>query len=132
MNKHFLVTISSDAANLFGVRFVSTFFNKTSDYKVTLLHICRLDGDDMSKTMNEMWLSPGEKTECKITGSLKRSLDRARELLGKGHISIDRTLTKTAVERYGKVKDILTEGSQGHLRCHCSRQAGNLCPAVDV
>ena len=114
MNKHFLVTISNDADNLFGVRFVSSFFNNTSDHKVTLLHICRLDSDDMAKTMNEMWLSPGEKTECKITGGLKKSLDRAQELLGKGHISIDRTLTKTAVERYGKVKDILTEGSQGN------------------
>lgn len=114
MNKHFLVTISDDADNLFGVRFVSSFFNNTSDHKVTLLHICRLDSDDMSKALNEMWLSPGEKTECKITGGLKKSLDRAQELLGKGHISIDRTLTKTAVERYGKVKDILTEGSQGN------------------
>ena len=114
MNNHFLVTISNNADNLFGVRFISSFFNNLSEHQVTLLHICRLDGDDMTKALTEMWLNPGEKTECKLTGSLKRSLDKAQELLGQGHFSIERTITKTAVERYGKVKDILTEGSQGY------------------
>lgn len=113
MNKHFLVTISSDTDNLFGVRFISSFFNDLSQHMVTLLHICRLDGDNMNKALTEMWLNPTEKTECTLTGGLQRSLDKAKELLGQGNFSIDRTITKTAVERYGKVKDILTEGSQG-------------------
>lgn len=113
MNKHFLVTISSDAENLFGVRFVSSFFNDLSEHSVTLLHICRLDCDNMAKSLTDMWQNPEEKGQCSLTGGLKRSLDKAKELLGQGNFSIDRTITKTAVERYGKVKDILTEGSQG-------------------
>ncbi len=113
MNKHFLVTISTNADNLCGVRFVGSFFNDQSEHLVTLLHICRLDCDNMSKSLTEMWQNPEEKGACSLTGGLKRSLDKAKELLGQGNFSIDRTITKTAVERYGKVKDILTEGSQG-------------------
>jgi hypothetical protein len=114
MNKHLLVTISSDADNLFGVRFVSSFFNDLSEHLVTLLHICRLDCDNMTKSLTEMWQNPDEKSQCKLTGGLRRSLDKAKELLSQGNFSIDGTITKTAVERYGKVKDILTEGSQGN------------------
>ncbi|MBU1566299.1 MAG: universal stress protein [Proteobacteria bacterium] len=114
MNKHLLVTISSDADNLFGVRFVCSFFNDLSEHLVTLLHICRLDCDNMTKSLTEMWQTPEEKTGCELTGGPKRSLDKAQELLGRENFSIDRTITKTAVERYGKVKDILTEGSQGY------------------
>ncbi len=114
MNKHFLVTISNDADHLFGVRFICSFLNGASDDLVTLLHICRLDGDNMTKALTEMWLSPGDKSECKLTGGLKKALDKANELLRQGNFAVDQTLTKTAVERYGKVKDILTEGSQGY------------------
>jgi hypothetical protein len=114
MNKHFLVTISSDADHLFGVRFICSFLKGAAEDLVTLLHICRLDGDNMSKALTEMWLSPGDKSECKLTGGLKKALDAAHKLLRQGNFAVDQTLTKTAVERYGKVKDILTEGSQGH------------------
>ncbi len=113
MQKHFLVTISSNSDNLSGVRFVSSFFNNVEEHLVTLLHICRLDCDKMTKSLTEMWQNPETKNVCQLTGGLKRSLDRAQELLGQGNFSIERTITKTAVERYGKVKDILTEGSQG-------------------
>jgi hypothetical protein len=114
MNKHFLVTVSSDADNLCGVRFVSSFFNNQSEHSVTLLHICRLDCDNMTKSLTEMWQNPDEQRQCNLTGGLKRALDKAHELLSQGNFSVDRTITKTAVERYGKVKDILTEGSQGY------------------
>lgn len=114
MNKHFLVTISSDADNLCGVRFVSSFFRDQAEHQVTLLHICRLDCDKMTKSLTEMWHSPEEKNECKLTGGLKRSMEKARELLLQGNFSVDRTITKTAMERYGKVKDILNEGAQGY------------------
>lgn len=114
MNKHFLVTVSSDADNLCGVRFVSSFFNNQSEHSVTLLHICRLDCDNMTKSLTEMWQNPDEKKQCSLTGGLKRALDKATELLSQGNFPVERTITKTAVERYGKLKDILTEGSEGY------------------
>jgi hypothetical protein len=113
MKKHFLVTISDEASNLFGVKFVSSFFNDLSEHLVTLLHICRLDCDDMTRTLTEIWRRPDERTVCTLTGGLQRSLKKAQELLQQGNFSIDRLITKTAVERYGKVRDILTEGSHG-------------------
>jgi hypothetical protein len=114
MKKHFLVTISDEPNNLFGVKFVNSFFNDLSQHLVTLLHICRLDCDDMTRALTDIWRKPDEQAACTLTGGLKRSIEKAQALLGQGNFSIDRIITKTVMERYGKVKDILTEGSQGY------------------
>ncbi len=113
MNKHFLVTISNDAEHLYGVRFICSFFKEMSEHTLTLLHICRLDSDEMSKTLTEMWTDPDSKIQSKHTVGAKRSIEKATTLLSKSRMSIDQILAKTVAERYGKVKDILTEGSNG-------------------
>jgi hypothetical protein len=113
MNKHFLVTISNDVEHLYGVRFICSFFKEMSEHTLTMLHICRLDGDEMSKTLTEMWTDPDSKTHSNLTVGAKRSIDKAMALLSKSRMSIEQILTKTVAERYGKVKDILSEGSNG-------------------
>ncbi|MGB3209161.1 MAG: hypothetical protein WBB19_00505 [Desulforhopalus sp.] len=113
MNKHFLVTISDDIEHLYGVRFICSFFKEMSQHRLTLLHICRLDGNEMGKTLNEMWANPEDKVQANLAIGAKRSIDRAKTLLDKSRMSIDQMITKTVAERYGKVKDILTEGSNG-------------------
>ncbi len=113
MNKHFLVTISNDVDHLYGVRFICSFFKGMSEHTLTLLHICRLDGDQMTKTLTEMWTDPDSKIKSHLTVEARRSIDKAMALLSKSRMSIDQILTKTVAERYGKVKDILTEGSKG-------------------
>ena len=113
MNKHFLVTISNDVEHLYGVRFICSFFKEMSEHHLTLLHIYRLDGDGMSKALTEMWAHPDDKIQGNLTVGARRSIDKAMALLGKSKMSIDQIITKTVAERYGKVKDILTEGSKG-------------------
>jgi len=113
MNKHFLVTVSDDYEQLHGVKFITSFFNKLSEHHVTLFHICRLDCSEMNHALQEMWASPDEKEFGKLTIGAKRSLDKAAELLSESKMSIDRIITKTAAERFGKVKDILKEGQDG-------------------
>ncbi len=113
MNKHFLVTISNDVEHLYGVRFICSFFKEMSEHHLTLLHICRLDGNGMGTALTEMWAHPEDKTENNLTAGERKSIDRAKSLLSKSKMSIDQVITKTVAERFGKVKDILTEGSKG-------------------
>jgi hypothetical protein len=113
MNKHFLVTISDDVEHLYGVRFICSFFKEMSEHHLTLLHICRLDGTDTGTAVSTMWAHPDDKINGNLTSGARKSIDRAMDLLSKSRMSIDQVLTKTVAERYGKVKDILTEGSKG-------------------
>jgi len=114
MEKNFLVTISNDADILYGVRFVCSFFDEISDHKITLLHICRRDDLGMEETLSKMWQGPNNGVKGQLTTKAKRSIDRAIELLSHHKMSIDNIMTKTSAERYGKVRDILTEGTKGH------------------
>ncbi|NOR23033.1 MAG: hypothetical protein GQ542_01335 [Desulforhopalus sp.] len=113
MEKQFLVTISNDIDNLFGVKFICSFFNKKSEHRVTLLHICRRDSDDMTKTLMGKWEGPADNIEGQVTAGVRRSIHKAKELLSQNKMSIEHIITKTVAERYGKVKDILSESSKG-------------------
>lgn len=113
MRKHLLVTISNDACNLYGVQFLCSFFKQLSEHRLTLLHICRLDSSEMDQALNEMWNRPEEKVHGQLTVGGKRALDKTKQLLAQSKMSIDLVKTKTVAERYGKVKDILSEGTEG-------------------
>jgi hypothetical protein len=60
-----------------------------------------------------MWAHPDDKVRGQLTVGARRSIDKATSLLGQSNMSIDQMMTKTVAERYGKVKDILIEGSRG-------------------
>lgn len=113
MNKHFLVTVSDDYNNLTGVEFICSFFDKLSEHQITLLHICRLDCTDMNQALMEMWEDPHDKVTGRLTVGSRKALEKSTELLGQSRMSVARMFTKTFAERYGKVKDILNEGSKG-------------------
>ena len=113
MKKHFLATVSDDIDQLYGIRFLTSFFNKLSEHQITLFHICRLDCSEMNKALQEMWTHPDERVSGKLTIGGKRALDKATEILSQSKMSVDRIITKTVAERFGKVKDILSEGQNG-------------------
>lgn len=113
MEKQFLVTISNDIDNLFGVKFICSFFNKKSEHRVTLLHICMRDSNDMTKTLMGAWEGPADNIEGHLTVGVRRSINKAKEFLSQNKMSIEHIITKTVAERYGKVKDVLAESSRG-------------------
>jgi len=113
MNKHFLVTVSNDYEHLTGVEFVCSFFKQLSEHQITLLHICRLDANNMSKALMEMWDSPDKRVTGHPTVGAQKALDKATSLLGKSNMSVDQMITKTFAERFGKIKDIINEGVSG-------------------
>jgi len=113
MNKHFLVTVSFDSADLSGVGFLCSFFQKLSEHQATLFHICRLDSNNMNATLLEMWEGPNENGAAQITVGAQRALEKAKSMLAESHMSVDQVITKTFEERYGKIRDILKEGTEG-------------------
>lgn len=123
MKKHFLVTISNDAGILYGVRFICSFFEDISNHQVTLLHICRRDAMDMAGTLSQMWNGPSDGIQGRLTVQAKKSIDKAKEIFSRHKMSIEQVMTKTCAERYGKVKDILTEGAKGYDAVVLGRRA---------
>lgn len=113
MQKHFLVTISNEIENLFGVRFLCSFFNTIGDHQITLLHICQTDKSAMANALNQMWQGPNEGIEGRVTVQARRAIFKAKEMLGQHQMAVEHMITKTCAERFGKVKDILAEGSRG-------------------
>lgn len=113
MEKHFLITISNDAGPPSGVDFICSFFKKISEHQVTLLHICRLDQDNLGNALTEMWMAPEESTQGQVAKGAQKAIRKASTLLSNSKMSIDQMITKTVPERYGKVKDILAEGENG-------------------
>ncbi|MBE0582396.1 MAG: universal stress protein [Desulfofustis sp.] len=113
MAKHFLVTISNDVENLFGVQFICSFFRAMAECQVTLFHICRLDAPDMKAELLKMWEGPSDGVQGQLSIGARNSLDQATRLLQDRRMHIDQMITKTVAERGGKVRDILAEGARG-------------------
>lgn len=111
MEKHFLATISNEADHLFGIRFICSFFNKISENRVTLLHICRFD--DKTHALTSMWDSPHDGNSVQISLEAKQSIHKAQKLLSDYKVPIDQVLVKTVAEKYGKINDIIIESSRG-------------------
>lgn len=113
MKKHFLVTISNDPNILYGVRFICSFFSQVTDHQVTLLHICMRDGKNADHRVSRMWDGPGESSDSQLTAQARKSINKAQDLLRQNQMPVDQVMVKTCAERYGKVRDILTEGAKG-------------------
>lgn len=114
MTKQFLVTISNDVQNLFGVKFICSFFDKMSENRVTLLHICKRDASNMTTTLMGSWSAGPDGTIIgQPPAGARKTISKAKSIFSEAKVPIDAIITKTVVERFGKVKDILTEGSNG-------------------
>ena len=111
--KHLLITISDNTENLFGVRFVRSFFNDLAPHLITLLHINRIDTHSMIPSLTEMWEDDEKPDGHQLTFKAKRAIENAKNVFKDSSLAIDQMIVKTATERYGKVKDILTEGAKG-------------------
>ena len=110
MQKHFLATISNDVNNLFGVRFLCSFFSKASDYQVTLLHISSPKTNDKNQTNSTLWDNPEESPNNQPPPP---AVTKSLELLKTKDIPLTQVTTKTVQEKFGKVQDILKESSNG-------------------
>jgi hypothetical protein len=112
MGKHFLATISNETDHLFGIRFICSFFNRMSEHRVTLLHICSLDSN--KEALASIWEKPNDGPPEQIPAEAQIAITKAQKLLRDHNVPVDNVLTKTVAKRYGKVKDIIIESARGH------------------
>ena len=76
MKFHFLVTISNDVRHLFGLRFISTFFNDLKEhYQVTLFHVSSSDRNDMNRALGNMWNRPGRNVDFQLTAGARNAIN---------------------------------------------------------
>jgi hypothetical protein len=60
-----------------------------------------------------MWEGPDNSNSAQTSLQTKKTIHKAQKLLGDYKVPVYQVLTKTVVKKYGKVKDILIESSQG-------------------
>jgi len=113
MDLHFLINISSETENHYGVKFFNSFFKNCHGTDVTLFHVCHSEDPDSSSSILEVWDAPADIQNGKLTPSARVALDRAQRTLVGNDLKIRSLRTKTIKEQFGKVKDILTEGAKG-------------------
>ncbi|MGW8195815.1 MAG: hypothetical protein ACWGOX_16290 [Desulforhopalus sp.] len=113
MKLHFLVSISSVTESLYGVRFLCSFLGSYSDCDVTLFHIHAPAQKKSSAVLQSMWDEPGVPSVATLDASASKALRTSRQLLQAGNININAVTAKTVREKYGKIRDILTEGANG-------------------
>ena len=61
----------------------------------------------------EMWDNLDERVKGRLTVGARKAFDKAMQMLSYSNRSVDSMMTKTFAERYGKIKDILQEGTTG-------------------
>lgn len=61
----------------------------------------------------EMWEDPDKRIEGNLTVGARRALDKATRMLDHNKIAVNQMKTKIVEERFGKVKDIISEGVNG-------------------
>ncbi len=91
-----------------------SFFSDSTATSVTLFHTCRVDSSDTCHALTDMWEKPDNSVTGKLTVGARRSITKAKQLFEHSSLEIEQMITKTVEEKYGKVKDILTEGNHGH------------------
>ncbi|BBD06774.1 universal stress protein [Desulfovibrio ferrophilus] len=112
MDKHLLVTLSTDPSALCGVRFVADFFSAPEHLRLTFFYT---DSDPKS-AVAEAGGHLLQELSCDIDSSqspVSGALEKARQLLcgkgfGAGHME-----AKIVFKRYSKIMDIILESEKG-------------------
>ena len=107
MERHLLVTVSEKNDNLFGVRFLGSFFEEKNGMKVTLLYLTPRPPGRFEKDMDT------EQRLKKSEAKGNKALRNAKSELLKAGFDEEQIKTKLRPARIGKVNEIIQEGSEG-------------------
>ena len=107
MERHLLVTVSEKHDNLFGVRFLGSFFEEKKGMKVTLLYLTPRPPGRFEKDLDT------EQRIKKSEAKGNKALRNAKSDLLKTGFDEEQIKTKLRPARIGKVNEIIQEGSEG-------------------
>jgi nucleotide-binding universal stress UspA family protein len=107
MERHLLVTVSEKHDNLFGVRFLGSFFEKKKGMRVTLLYLTpKPPGRFEADADTEQRIRKSEATG-------QKALKKAKTELLRTGFDEEQVFTKLRASRLSKVNEIIQEGSEG-------------------
>jgi len=112
MERHLLVTLSTDMSALYGVRFVANFFSAPENLRLTFFYSETDPNSPLAETGEVLF----KELSCDIKpeeSPVSGPLEKARQLLcGKG-FGAGRMDAKIVFKRYSKITDIILESEKG-------------------
>jgi len=113
MEKQLLLTISDESTCLFGVRFLSSFFQNKSLINITLFYVAA-HTDASAGSAGSIQNHPCEKSSDKNDFSKgNMALEAGRRILSTWGFSPEKIALKMQPQEFGVVKDIIREGRAG-------------------
>ncbi|MBU1002204.1 MAG: universal stress protein [Proteobacteria bacterium] len=112
MDKHLLVTLSTDMSALHGVRFVSNFFSSPEHIRVTFFYTDADPKSEVAEAGGQVLLE----LSCDIDPAqspVGGALEKARQLLCGRGFGAGRMDAKIVFKRYSKIMDIILESEKG-------------------
>ncbi|MFP4629590.1 MAG: universal stress protein [Desulfohalobiaceae bacterium] len=106
MQKHLLLTISDDPSFMYGLRFVTNFFQDKENIKLTLLYVAPAQGQDPGFDRRE----PTDQ-ECEIQEH--SALKNAGQRLADSGFLAENTMCKYRKKSVGTARDIIREAEKG-------------------
>lgn len=113
MEKHLLLTVSSDASALYGVRFLSSFFQRKQDIRLTLFYTASMPPTDKDMIEGgELYLLRKKQAEDDAeTGRL--AMEHARDLLCEKGFRCDVLSLRLKEKHFSTAQDIISEAEEG-------------------
>jgi nucleotide-binding universal stress UspA family protein len=111
MEKHFLLTIGDERLESHNLAFVCSFFEDKRDIRLTLFYVNQAGGQPEVHS-----LMAQEERDVLSEAEQRRGqgwLDEARDWAVAHGFAPENVLTRVAPQRFGTVKDIITEGHEG-------------------
>lgn len=112
MERHLLVTLSTDMSALYGVRFVANFFSSPESLRLTFFYSESDPSSHLAKSGDILY----QELTCDMEpdhSPVNGALEKARQLLcGKG-FGAGRMEAKIVFKRYDKITDIILESEKG-------------------
>jgi len=113
MEKKLLITVGDETTCLFGVRFLSSFFQNKSLLQIILLSVApQLDHSNRSPVSVHTQIG-GKSVGGDVLSEVGMALQTSRKILSNWGFPAERITTRVQVEEAGVVKDIIREARQG-------------------
>lgn len=113
MEKKLLITVGDETSCLFGVRFLSSFFQNKSLFQITLFCVAPpLDYANRSAGQVHSQIG-GKSVAGDVLSKAGMALQTSRNILGNWGFAPERITSRVQVEESGIVKDIIKEARQG-------------------
>ncbi|MFO8031746.1 MAG: universal stress protein [Desulfohalobiaceae bacterium] len=106
MQKHLLLTISDDPSFMYGLRFVTSFFQDKENIKLTLIYVAPAQGKDSGFTSR----NPTEQ-ECEIQEHT--ALKNAGQKLANSGFLVENTMCMYRKKSVSTARDIIREAEKG-------------------